>query len=414
MLAMAVVALLPATSSGQAAKGTNINLAEARFRLGRFTEAEEIATAVLDRDPTHFRAALLRGRVALLGNRLTEATQWAEQAREIRPTHNQPREMLAEISYRQDNFAAAAKRFEAAGREVRAAQLASFEDRRPYSSSGTAGRVELPFVQTDPLPVVRIRVNGSEPAAFILDTGGAEVIVDTEWAASIGIESVGSDTGTFAGGRKAAYGRGRADSLTLGDLELRDVPVQILDTAPFSAVAPGEEIRGVLGTVLFYHFRTTIDYPGGRLVLEPRAATPADSRDAALARVPFLLAGDHYLLANGSVNDDESSLFLVDTGLAGLGFTCPQSTLDKAGVELMQTAAGKGVGGGGPVQIVPFILESLSLGDLRREQIPGVFGPFPPTLEHNKGFRIGGLISHGFFRPYAITFDFDSMELVIW
>jgi hypothetical protein len=42
----------------------------------------------------------------------------------------------------------------------------------------------------------------------------------------------------------------------------------------------------------------------------------------------------------------------------------------------------------------------------------GLFaGPFP--LENTFGFRIGGLISHGFFRPYAVAFDFNGMRLLL-
>ena len=194
---------------------------------------------------------------------------------------------------------------------------------------------------------------------------------------------------------------------------MRDVPVQLLDTTPFAAVAAEWEIRGVLGTVLLYHFVATIDYPGSKLVLEPRGTETTSESHPPLARIPFLLAGDHHLLATGSANDADSSFFLVDTGLAGLGFTCPRSTLDRADVSLIPMGASQGAGGAGEVQVVPFVLESLSLGSLRREQIPGAFGPFPSTLEHSKGFRIGGLISHGFFRPYALTLDFDAMELII-
>ena len=47
------------------------------------------------------------------------------------------------------------------------------------------------------------------------------------------------------------------------------------------------------------------------------------------------------------------------------------------------------------------------------EGLPGVAGAFPPSLEHSEGFRIAGLISHAFFRPYAVTFDFDRMRLEI-
>jgi hypothetical protein len=36
---------------------------------------------------------------------------------------------------------------------------------------------------------------------------------------------------------------------------------------------------------------------------------------------------------------------------------------------------------------------------------------FPAGLETNSGVRIGGLISGAFFKPYAVTFDFDAATL---
>jgi hypothetical protein len=41
---------------------------------------------------------------------------------------------------------------------------------------------------------------------------------------------------------------------------------------------------------------------------------------------------------------------------------------------------------------------------------PRAFGPFSPQLENAFGLRIGGLISHEFFRPYALTIDFSGMR----
>lgn len=394
------------------AKGANINRAEARFAIGNFSDADKLAAAVLEAEPENFRAVLLRGQVALLGNRLDEAQSWLEQALEIRPTHHETRQDLAQTYYRQDRFAQAAVLLASIGQKAKAAKLASFGDRPPYRSQGpdaTAPRTTVPFVQTDPLPVVRVRVNGSEPAAFIIDTGASEILIDTEWAAEIGVQSLGLSRGRFGGDRRASVGHGRAESVQLGELVLHDVPVQLLDTTPFSAVAPGEEIRGVLGTVLFYHFLTTIDYPAGHLRLEPRRPDEGDDG----IRIPFWLGGDHYIVALGRANDADPLLFFVDTGLAGLAFTCPQTTIMQASIELIPEAAGQGVGGGGSVPVVPFMLETLSLGEVERHNLPGVFGAFPESLEHGAGFRIGGLISHGFLRPWAVTFDFDSMQLVL-
>lgn len=73
----------------------------------------------------------------------------------------------------------------------------------------------------------------------------------------------------------------------------------------------------------------------------------------------------------------------------------------------------EGVRGGGKVAITPFSIDDLALGGVAKKGIVGVFGAFPETLEYSLGFRIGGIISHQFFRTNSVTFDFDSMQIVI-
>lgn len=46
-----------------------------------------------------------------------------------------------------------------------------------------------------------------------------------------------------------------------------------------------------------------------------------------------------------------------------------------------------------------------------RQDLAGLAGVFPPQLEWDFGFRIGGLVSHEFLRPYAVTFDFSRMTI---
>lgn len=68
------------------------------------------------------------------------------------------------------------------------------------------------------------------------------------------------------------------------------------------------------------------------------------------------------------------------------------------------------MGGGGRVKVTPFSLDSLSLGPAVQPRITAFFGPFPPALEMGQGYRIAGLISHGFLRHYRLTMDFDRMR----
>jgi len=41
------------------------------------------------------------------------------------------------------------------------------------------------------------------------------------------------------------------------------------------------------------------------------------------------------------------------------------------------------------------------------------FGRIPESLKRLFGFRIGGLISRGFFRRYALSLDFDATRLYL-
>ena len=129
--------------------------------------------------------------------------------------------------------------------------------------------------------------------------------------------------------------------------------------------------------------------------------------------IPFWLAGDHYMIAWGSINHSKPLLLFVDTGAAGVGLICPDSTIKEAGVKLMTAQAGEGVGGGGKIKITPFVVDELTLGPAKESKIVGLVGAFPPSLETTFGFRIGGLISHSFFRHYAVTFDFTGMKLIL-
>ncbi len=73
----------------------------------------------------------------------------------------------------------------------------------------------------------------------------------------------------------------------------------------------------------------------------------------------------------------------------------------------------EGTFGGGKAKITPFTVDELTLGDIKGRKIAAIFGAFPTKLEYGQGFRIGGLISHTFFRPYALTMDFEGMRLLL-
>ena len=106
------------------------------------------------------------------------------------------------------------------------------------------------------------------------------------------------------------------------------------------------------------------------------------------------------------------ALLFVDTGLAQAGVKLAESVIKKAGIKLEEEKASEGAGGGGTLKIVPYTLHQLSFGDIKEENVLGLCdGPFP--WENMFGFHLAGMVGHDFFKRYAVTFDFQNMQIFL-
>jgi hypothetical protein len=57
-------------------------------------------------------------------------------------------------------------------------------------------------------------------------------------------------------------------------------------------------------------------------------------------------------------------------------------------------------------------VRQLSFGDVKEENVAGLYdGPFP--WENTFGFHLAGMVGHDFFKPYAVTFDFENMKIFL-
>ena len=220
------------------------------------------------------------GRIGLLSNRLDDAQKWLEKAITLQPENADPKVMLAEAFYRRDDFQKAAASLKgvdvSSNKLVREqyptlniAMLESFKGQTPYELKGDGTSTRVKFVKTDPLPVINVRVNGGKEVTFFIDTGGSEVTLDTDFAKELGIPQFGAVQGTFSGGQHAEVQLGRIESLTLGERTIKNVPTAMLPLRQLSDGFGVKQIDGIIGTTLFYHFLTTMDYPHGELVLAP-------------------------------------------------------------------------------------------------------------------------------------------------
>lgn len=394
--------------------------ADIAFQQGNFNEAK----ALYAREPKSFRTISQLGYIAMLSNRFADAERHLGAALKMKPGDANAKLMLAETYYRQDKFLKAApllKNLSKYGDKIRQTtyaslsykKLASFKGLTPYEFHGKGQSTSIKLITLEPLPLLHVKVNG-KPLTFFIDTGAAEVTLDYGAAKRLKVPILGTEVGTFSGGKTMKAYHGRINSLNVGEWELRNLPIQSLDLQPI-AKALGRPIDGIVGTMLFYHFLTTLDYPNSRLVFTRQ--TPAN-RARALApkpgdvKLPIWLAGDHFAVTPGSLNGRRPVQMFVDTGYIGGMFKAAPSVIKSAGITLDTAKASEGQGAGGGYTTTPFTLDSLKVGPVQVNNSTGTFeGVFP--WEHTYGFLLAGMIGADFFKPYAVTFDYEGMKLLI-
>jgi len=396
------------------------------FRAGKFSEAGKLYSQVAAQNPKDYSAILQLGRIALLSNRLDEAQKWLETALALQPENADAKIILAEAFYRRDEFQKAASALNgidvSSNKLIReqyptlnVAMFESFKGQTLYELKGNGTSTRVKFVKTDPLPVINVRVNGGKEVTFFIDTGGSEVTLDTTFAKELGVPLFGAVQGTFSGGQHSEVQLGRIESITIGDWTVKNVPTAMLPLRQLSTGFGVKQIDGIIGTTLFYHFLTTMDYPRGELVLRRKSAETLDEFTRSTGKrvaVPIWMASDHFMVGWGRVETLSPTLLFVDTGLMGAGVKLAESVINEAGIKLEQNRATEGAGGGGKLKIVPYTVHQLSFGDIKEENVQGVYdGPFP--WENMFGFHLAGMVGHEFFKPYAVTFDFQNMQIFL-
>ncbi|MDP1636230.1 MAG: aspartyl protease family protein [Gallionellaceae bacterium] len=418
----------------------DLTRADEAYRQGNFVEAEALYREALAQDSASASALKKLGNIALWKNDLEDAEKFLKAAQQhqswldgLWPMSAPINIHLAQTYARSGRMRDAAELYgRAAGwlpfgpfkeLRLRSEQLKLFADETPYRISGDADTV-IPFEITDPLPVVRISINGAEAANFFIDTGGEGLILDAGFAKQAGAQIVGESSQEYAGGKQGLTGFGKVERVELGGIAVNQVPVGTLDLTEISnSIFPGHQIKGILGTGLLQRFIATLDYRNKRLILRQ----PLPNRhavDLALHltesdhEFPIWLVETHLIFAQGAVNRLPPSLMLIDTGLADGGFLASQSIMQRAGVDMDWSQVRQGEGGGGKLKVLNVTIDEVALGNdpgaVRNTDIQGiVFEKDNSLFSGALGFEVGGLISHQFFRDHALTFDFANMRIIL-
>lgn len=407
-----------------------LEYAQTLFKLGDITEAQEVLKPLLDSKKPSGDAIYLSERIEYLNGNYTQAEKLCNTLIKEYPDKfkKKAEDELALIYYQTNQYQKADKLSSTEGKVNNSLleMMKSFEDKNPNQIDWNGkNETVIPFVTTDPLPIVPVEINGKR-INVIIDSGGPMFVVDEKIAKEIGIKEASKEESTkFAGGNSAEISFGQADSLTIGDVNMKNIPVML---GPFDGFAEGfkdyKDIHGILGTSVLKEFVPTMNYPSGQLVLRPRNEVGRNNlnkmlaNDEILEEVPFTLASTHFMFGKGSVNQKSNLNFFVDSGLGdekGAGIILPEETMNSLGIpipELKQAEEGKGGMGGSDYQETHFNLSSYGLGNLQLKNGLGYYFT-GGVLDYDEavGFFRDGLISHNYLKNYKWSIDFDSRKM---
>jgi len=247
-----------------------------------------------------------------------------------------------------------------------------------------------------------------KPTVVHVDTGGTFLVMGPDRAKELGIGVKEAGKG-FHGPTETDLYKGLAKRFQLGAAVLENVPVGVLPTLT------GHQDFVIFGTNVLQQFLSTLDYPGGRLILSPKGNATWRAKHMNMlppdrTRVPFFMWGDHYMFARGAVGAHENLNFFIDSGLVSL-HPSPKGGLQQAA---FSTSRERLLEWGIPEdEVAKNVIQlpvPLSLGPLKQEGIlvvPGKVGTSPFG-----GVRMDGLLSHAFLKEYAWTLDFENREYV--
>jgi tetratricopeptide (TPR) repeat protein len=388
--------------------------ADALFMAGKFEQAGRAYEEILKRDPTNLHAARRRGFVGLLSNRFPEAEKYLEMALELAPDDKETNQLLGDCYIRQDKLSLSVPRWQAAGEDVYAKWFAAVSG-TPYQIHGDIAR--LPWKQMDPIPLVEASVNGGPLKRFAFYTGAPWLGMSLTVAKEAGLRAVAEQKIEYLNGFIRQY-FGVLDSLRLGGIELRNIPVEWSEPAGGDVTTGGPEGNdGMIGTWVFYHLLTTFDYAGRSLILRrrtPEAARKAraEAEGAGAKPLPLWLAREHMLHSRGSIAGSGPRVMGVNFGGIGeIAAGMSEETAKQLGIRIDYDRPIETFAHSHPVVVYPCYPKEVRIGDAVAKEVYcyARAGRSSAPL----GFDNLGHFSHSFWKPYNITVDFTDMNLYI-
>jgi Flp pilus assembly protein TadD/predicted aspartyl protease len=390
-------------------------LGDSLWAAGLFDQAEEKYRDAVSLQPDLARGRHGMARSLLARSKLDEAMNEAQAALRLAPRDLEVHHTVGAIYERMHKYEEAAgaysnyvnllpnkdrsEKAEWARAEIRF--LRSFGQRLPFDMDpGAADETyTIDFRLVKEKVVVRAKVNGSTAQDFVVDTGAESTVLTRPTVERLGVTPI---TYTLSAGVGDIGLRGlqlaRVDSLEIGTLKLRNIPV-LVKSPPLRDI-PQRETESL--SPLSLGFSMTIDYKTHKLTFGKRL--PPEPSDFELPLRLYRLA-----TVRGVVSGDHAANFVVDTG--GEVISISQATANA----IAKT----------DVRRIPLRVWGTSGWEKDAFLLPGVDLAFDAIQYKNfsvvvlnldapsvlLGFQLGGIVGTQFLKNYRVGIDLDRSML---
>ena len=388
--------------------------ADILFKLGNMWEADEVIAPLADASSWNVDDLQLAARLAYLLGDYTRAEPLYRRMMDLTEAgsegHGDATRGLTLTWYQTNQFARAAELPAPEDNEGASSLLTYMQafEGEPYGIEwATDERIaHLPMTnditQPGALPIVDLEVNG-QTVSLILDTGGDRLYLDKGIYESLGLNTLTHREARYAytGGATVEEPLGVAETVTMGDVTLTNVPVV---GATWKEI--GQTSDGVLTTQMLKQFLSTMDYDNRRITLRERTPGALAEVMANFANppleAPFFMTTTHLMFAKGDLNGHEINYFM-DSGLA---MSMPMIVVDET-VEFLGLETND-------IEGQPFYwtaIESHGLNGLVKGATQALGNVFvEQDFFWQSGFMADALMSHQYLWPLGSwTIDFDNM-----
>lgn len=374
------------------------------WAAAHFEDAAAAAEATLKLDPKEAEALWILARQRVLAARFKEADDLLSRAEKAHVKTELIAAQRAWIRSHQRDFAGVARALDALGQEnaALAGRYRTFVGKPlQVSATGDGCTAELAIVQDKGgPPMIEVEIGGEKVRA-LLDTGAADVIVDTRLASKLRLP-IRSRSPI---GQTAEIGHTQIDALKLGNITVSGVPVDVFPSETLAQMSGGAQTApsAVVGVRVLEQFQVTYDLAAGKLVLvhgAPKCKSALAARRSG-GGTPMWLHETHFVYVLGQMNGAEG-LFLINTGMQGVDMTATRPAFARAGIGAPMRRADE-----------PAIAEvdEFTLGGLlTATKLSAAYGYFEQG-ESSDQFRIDGMIGLAPLLRRRVTFDFPERKL---